>query len=76
MGVDMASNHLAATRRALGLAAVALLWASAASAQLTQPDGAVIPAGNTLNAALNSPPLSEGIDVRADASTDVLPTVV
>ena len=52
---------------ALALALLALL-ATPAAAQLRQPDGAAIPAGNTLRDILNAAPLNEGMNVIADAS--------
>ncbi len=55
-------------RPPLLIAAALFLLSSPAGAQLRQPDGAAIPAGNTLDNAINTPPLNEGIDVRNDAS--------
>ena len=47
--------------------ATLLVLAAPAGAQLRQPDGAIIPAGNVVANVRNSPPLNEGIDVRQDA---------
>ncbi|MCB9527256.1 MAG: SUMF1/EgtB/PvdO family nonheme iron enzyme [Myxococcales bacterium] len=53
---------------ALALAVTAVLLPASVGAQLRQPDGAAIPAGNTLRTILNGAPLNENMDVIADAS--------
>ncbi|MEZ4432475.1 MAG: MopE-related protein [bacterium] len=57
-------HRLAAPVAILALA----LFAAPALAQLRQPDGAAIPAGNTLRNILNGAPLNENMNVVADAS--------